>query len=299
MKSTDDNETPSISSEDSPGFAPINYALEALKWQYNWISLAGVLGLAVISGSGLPVVLAAGVELMYLSLVPQSSRFRRLVRSWKFAEEKKQQQRKLHDMLVSLPPDVLKRYSELELMCRGITRNYERLSSTSKMFVEQTERRLGGLLLAYLRLLGAFQLHREYLRNINPEEIQREIKQLEQRLDHEPPSVQTINQKRIEILSKRLVKFEKSQENGQVIDAQCAAIEDVLELIRDQSVSMRDPQQVNEQLDSLVRDVEHTEETVRQVESIFELATPESEFSALTLNTGSAGPSRANRRIRN
>jgi hypothetical protein len=88
------------------------------------------------------------------------------------------------------------------------------------------------------------------------------------------------------------VKFEKSQENGKVIDAQCAAIEDVLELIRDQSVSLRDPQQVNEQLDSLVRDVEHTEETVRQVEAIFELATPEAELSPPSLGAENVSPSR-------
>ena len=76
MKPTEDNEIPSIPSDESPGFAKVNYPVEAFKWQYNWISLAGILGLAVISGSGLLIVLAAGLELMYLSLVPQSSRSR-------------------------------------------------------------------------------------------------------------------------------------------------------------------------------------------------------------------------------
>jgi hypothetical protein len=33
---------------------------------------------------------------------------------------------------------------------------------------------------------------------------------------------------------------------------------------------MRDPQQLSDHLDSLVHDVEQTEETVREVESIFE-----------------------------
>ena len=53
-----------------------------------------------------------------------------------------------------------------------------------------------------------------------------------------------------------------------------------LQLIRDQSVTMRDPQQISDNLDSLVKDVEQTEETVREVESIFELsplASPEIE----------------------
>ena len=60
-----------------------------------------------------------------------------------------------------------------------------------------------------------------------------------------------------------------------MINAQCAATEDVLQLIRDQSVTMRDPQQVSDQLEGLVQDVEQTEQTVREVEAIFEMATPE------------------------
>jgi hypothetical protein len=87
--------------------------------------------------------------------------------------------------------------------------------------------------------------------------------------------VQEINRKRIEILTKRLEKFDKIRENRQVIDAQCAATEDVLQLIRDQSVTMRDPQQISDQLENLVQDVEQTEQTVKEVEAIFELATPD------------------------
>src|SRR5450759_2420341 len=66
-----------------------NFVKEALKWQYNWIGIAGAAAFAVISASGLPLVLAAGLELIYISVVPQSSRFRRLVRSWQYAEEKR------------------------------------------------------------------------------------------------------------------------------------------------------------------------------------------------------------------
>jgi hypothetical protein len=259
--------------------AEINYAAEAFKWQYNVIALAGVVAFSILSASGLPLILGAGAELMYLSLLPQSSRFRRLVRSWKYVEEKQQRERILQAMLANLPPDVCKRYAALQQMCTAIMGNYHLLSSTSQMFVEQTERRLSGLLKAYVRLLASYQAHREYLRHVSPIEIKREIETLQQRLDHDPESVQAINRKRIEILTKRLVKFDKSQENGKVIDAQCAAIEDVLELIRDQSVNLRDPQQVTDQLDSLVKDVEHTEETVREVEAIFELAAPDNDLA--------------------
>jgi hypothetical protein len=107
--------------------------------------------------------------------------------------------------------------------------------------------------------------------------------------------VQEINRRRIEILTKRLEKFEKMGENSKVIDAQCAAMEDVLELMVDQSVTMRDPQQVSDQLGNLVRDVEQTEENVRQVEAIFELAAPEM-TETLASSDSSAGPARSRAR---
>src|SRR5689334_11884816 len=131
-----------------PETGEINYAREALKWQYNVIGLAGVIAFSILSVSGLPLIIGAGAELMYLSLVPQSSRFRRLVRSWKYAEEKRQHERMLQGMLANLPPEVSKRYTALEQICTAIMGNYQMLSSTSQMFVEQTERRLGGLLKA-------------------------------------------------------------------------------------------------------------------------------------------------------
>jgi hypothetical protein len=120
--------------------------------------------------------------------------------------------------------------------------------------------------------LNAAFHHRQYLRATNPDQIRKEAEHLEKDLARDSPKVQEINRKRIEILKKRIEKYEKVRENCEVIDAQCAAVEDVLQLIRDQSVTMRDPQQINDHLESLVKDVEHTEETVRELESIFELS---------------------------
>jgi hypothetical protein len=260
---------------DDLGLTQINFVREALKWQYNWIGLAGAAAFALVSGTGLPLVLAAGLELIYLSLVPQSSAFRRLVRSWKYAEEKRKKEMTLTAMFMELPQEMRTRYSALDSICRAIRSNYTRLSSTSQMFLEQMEQKLQGLLQAYLRLLFAARQAAEYLRTTDPEDIKRDLAKLQKSLESDPPKVQEINRKRVEILTKRLEKFEKVRENQKVVDAQCAALEDVLMLIRDQSVTMRDPQQVSDQLENLVHDVEQTEETVRQVEAIFEMASPE------------------------
>ncbi len=281
------------------GIDNTNFVKAALKWQYNWIGLAGAAAFALVSGSGFPLLLAAGLELIYVSLVPQSSRFRRLVRSWQYAEEKRKNEVNLQALFQEIPPEMRLHYAKLDELCCSIRENYSRLSSTSQIFVKEMQDRLDGLLQGYLRLLNAEHQHLQYLRNTNPETIKREHDLLERTLASEPAKVQEINRKRIEILAKRLEKCNKIHENCEVIHAQCAATEDVLQLIRDQSVTLRDPQQVSDQLEGLVHDVEQTEQTVREVESIFELATPE---NSLTFNPASSDSNVVNRpqtRVRN
>jgi hypothetical protein len=251
------------------GQKSINFLKEAFHIQYNWIALGAAGAFALVSGSLLPVLLAAGAELMYLSIIPNNRQFQRLVRSWKLAEEKQQTQQSLADLLKHLPGDLQTRYIKLAEVCGGIRANFSQLSSTSQIFVQQMDTRLEGLLHGYARLLQAAYQQRQYAKTVDPEAIKGEVASLQKRLTSDPPKVQEIDKKRIEILNKRLDKCEKIGENRQVVDAQIAAVEDVLQLVRDQSITMRDPQQVSDQLENLVHDVEQTEETVKQMEAIF------------------------------
>jgi len=273
----------------------VSFVKEAFKIQYNWITLAGLGALAVISGSALPIILAGGLELMYLAVVPQNSRFQRLVRSWRFAEEQKAREQKLGDMLRALPSDMQTRYVNLAQVCGSIRQNYSQLSSTSQLFVQQMDTRLQGLLNGYTRLLNAAAQQRQYLKTSDPDSIKKAIASLQQHINQDPAKVQEINKKRIEILSKRLEKYQKIVENRQVVDAQCSAVEDVLQLVRDQSVTMRDPQQVSDQLANLVHDVEQTEQTVQQVESIFNSLTPDMEGIMDDVSSSSSSSSAAQR----
>jgi hypothetical protein len=248
---------------------------EAFNLQYNWIALAGAGAFALISGSFLPIILAAGVELMYLAVVPHNFRFQRLVRSWKFSEQQKQAQQKLSDMLRSLPAEMQSRYIHSAQVCNSIRSNFAQFSSTSQIFLQQIDSRLQGLLNGFARLLLAAAQQQHYMKSTDANDIKREIAALQKTLNSDPPKVQEINKKRIEILTKRQEKFDKICENRKVVDAQCAAVEDVLMLVQDQSVTMRDPQQVSDRLENLVHDVEQTEQTVQQVEAIFNDMSPD------------------------
>jgi hypothetical protein len=275
---------------DEAGLSQHDYVKAALKWQYNWIGLAGAAAFAVISGTGLPLVVAAGLEMMYVALVPQSSPFRRLVRSWKYADQKREHQKRLDEMYRNIPPEMRSRYTYVQQVAAAIRANYSQLSYASQVFATQMDAKLAGLLEGYVRLLYTAHTHREYLKSLNPEQVRSEAAFLEQSLAKAPAKVQEINQRRIEILGKRVAKFEKIRENSQVIEAQCSAIEDVLQLIRDQSVTMRDPQEVSEQLDHLVQDVEQTEQSVKEMEEIFALASPDAEEPHLPVSNENPPP---------
>ena len=249
-----------------------SYIKEAFQWQYNLIALGGAAAASVISASPLPLLLAAGVELMYMATVPNMASFRRLVRSRHYEAEKKQHDDALQGLLYALPIASQERYQQLQAICTAIRANLAQLSSTSQIFVSQLDGRLDGLLAAFVRLSNYGGQHAQYLKTTNADSIKREISALATQLPKDPLRVQEVNRKRIEILEKRLEKFGKIQENRQVIDAQCRAIEDVLQLIREQSMTMADPQQVSERLDSLVRDVESTEDSVREIEGIFQMS---------------------------
>ena len=258
-----------------PEHEEINFVKEAFNLQYNWIVLGGACLFAILSGSLLPIILAGGAELMYLAIVSQNPRFQRLVRSWKLGEALKQRQVQFAEMLNSLSPEAKGRYFKLAQVCGSVRANFAQLSATSKIFLQQMDSRLDGLLHAYARLLLVTTQQQQYLKSTDLNEIKRAIAALERDMDSEPAKVQDINKKRIEILTKRVEKYQKICENQEVVNAQCSAVEDVLHLVRDQSVTMRDPQQVTDQLENLVRDVEQTEQTVQQVEAIFGSMAPD------------------------
>ena len=272
----------------------INFVKEAFHLQYNWIAMVSAGAFALVSGSFLPIILVGGLELMYLAIVPQNWRFQRLVRSWKFSEQQQKKQQQLGDLLRMLPADLQSRYIHAAQVCGSIRTNFAQFSSTSQIFLQQIDTRLQGLLNGYARLLSSAAQQQQYLKTAEQDGIKHEIASLQKSLSSDPPKVQEINKKRIEILNKRLEKFDKISENRKVVDAQCSAVEDVLMLVRDQSVTMRDPQQVSERLDSLVKDVEQTEQTVQQVEAIFSGMSPDLD-GLMAMDDISSPPSNPNR----
>jgi hypothetical protein len=249
-----------------------NYLAHAFKSQYNLIGLGTALGFSVISLSPLPLLIAAGLELVVLPLVSGNERFQRLVRA-RLSEEAEQhrenrQRVESAEMLAAMPELERARYRALGALANEIRQNYKGMNSTSQMLLEQLVGKLDFLLSFYLRMRYSLSRYTAYFNSTDPERIQERIAMLDHEISAGPERVQQIKARTRGVLVKRLERYQKALENRDLIDAQTETIQEVLQLLRDQSYSMRDPRSITDQLDGLVSAAEETERGVKDMEDL-------------------------------
>ncbi|HEV8254914.1 MAG TPA: hypothetical protein VGQ78_09170, partial [Vicinamibacteria bacterium] len=118
------------------------------------------------------------------------------------------------------------------------------------------------------RMRYSLMRYHAYFSTTDPERIQERIAMLEHEMAAGPERVQQIKARTRLVLQKRLDRYQKALENRQLVEAQTETVEEVLQLLRDQSYSMRDPRTITEQLDGLVSSAEDTERGVRDLEEL-------------------------------
>jgi len=278
-----------------------NFLAHAFKSQYNLIGLVTALGFTALSGTLFPLVIAAGVELIVLPLVSGNPRFQRLVRARLSQDEDQaaaqRTQKEAWEMLKDLPSPEQQRYRALQGLAGEIRQNYKALDSSSQMLVEELVRKLDFLLSFYLRMRYSLMRYHAYFSTTDPERIQERMAMLEHEMTAGPERIQQIKARTRNVLEKRLERYQKALENRQLVEAQTETVEEVLQLLRDQSYSMRDPRTITEQLDGLVSSAEDTERGVRDLEELMAIEKdallPAGEDIEAELEAGRSAPSRA------
>jgi hypothetical protein len=249
-----------------------NFLSLAFRSQYNLIGLGTAVGFSVLSLNPLPLILAAGAELVILPLVAASPRYQRLVRARMAEQERTEREaRKASEtqaLLRELPDGERQRYRGLETLAAEIRQNYKGLDSSSQMLLDELVRKLDFLLSFYLRMRQSVLRYESYFATTDPKRIEQRIRGLEREAEEGPARIKEVKARTRNVLEKRLVRYRKAEENRQLVDAQTETVQEVLQLLRDQSYSMRDPRSIAEQLDGLVSSAEETERGVRDMEEI-------------------------------
>jgi hypothetical protein len=256
-------------SEGRPARDEPNFLVEAFKSQYNLIGLGTAVGFAILSGSFLPMLVAAGLELTLLPFAERWARYRRALEARPGREAAPRSEHS--DMLNALTHDERQRYRTLEVLSGEIRSNYKGLDSSSQVLLDDLVRKLEFLLAFYLRMRYSLNRYASYFATTDPDEIRYRIGELDKEIGSGPERVRAIKARTKAVLQKRFDRWGKAKENKDMIEAQTETVQEVLRLLRDQSYSIRDPREITEQLDGLVSSAEETERGVKDMEDLLEM----------------------------
>ncbi len=251
----------------------INYTREAFLHPWNLGFLIGMM-LLVFFTTGPDtfwdealLIFTVASELLYLGTVPNMERFRRAVRSRKLAEATRPPSER--DLFQQLNRSSQRRYLRLVKLKEAIAANYQRLSPASQGLLESHLKKIDDLLKSFLNLLSLKERHERFLQVTSEEDLTEAIEQLKEEIKEASPRVRAIKQRRMDILQKRLLRIQKAHENLEILEAQLATIEDVIQYIHEQSLTLRNPEELSFQLDTLLSETEETEALVQELEDIF------------------------------
>ena len=95
--------------------------------------------------------------------------------------------------------------------------------------------RMDALLFSFVRLLSTLDSYRRYLTSTDRKAIEKELAGLSQELAHgdESGKVREVKQRRVEILGKRLERFDRAAESRELISHQLASIDDFMRLLHE------------------------------------------------------------------
>ncbi len=252
----------------------INYTREAFYLPLNLTFLLGAMAVALgVSFVDVPwlmdvvLMVSFGLELVYLGTMPKNERFKRVIRSKKAAVHARPQSQK--ELFKQLNPVNQRRYAHVRKQEADIRQNYRKLNYASQGMLDSHLAKISGLLDSYLKLLFQNERYESTRRMATGKEVQATIVKLTEDMKDDSPRVRAIKERRLRILKQRLDRSEKGAENLEIIEAQLETIEDVIKYIDEQSLTLRNPEAISFQLDTLLSEVEETQASVVEMEEVF------------------------------
>lgn len=248
----------------------INYTKEAFLHPANLVCLlAGTVSALLfidvgIISSGI-MTFTIGAELIYLGVVPQLPSYRKNVRLKKKREQNQDSGDKT--LFYNLDARSQKRFLVLKHITKEVKKNFETLPYSSKGMLEHIQKKMEELLSTYLNLLDMNQKYQIYMNSEVEEEIRKEVEQQESKMeDIDSEKLKATRQRRLNILNKRLNKFDVAKEKYLICETHLETIEDAIRFIYEQSMTMPNAEDVGTQLDYLLEEMEETTQIIDELD---------------------------------
>lgn len=244
------------------------YLKEAFFNIWNYSILAALIALGYYFRHPYFYLFALGIEGSVLYKISSNPRFQRAIKA-KYSgflpvvdQDENQRIRKL------LNQEHQSQLTKFETIYQQIRQTVENLNSPSSSIWELGLSKLEFLLGTYSRMLYFHQKYNEHLSQVDRDRIKQQIQTIDRELINRTGRIAELKQKNKEILSQRLEKIEKAKENREVIEAELEVMFNTINLLKDQTISMGDPQGISEQIDTVLANMEDTEVLIKEMDSL-------------------------------
>jgi hypothetical protein len=237
--------------------------------QYQAILLGGAALASLVTVNPVPLLVWLGSELVLLPIL-DSGPLRRVVARRKLAKARAQAEAARGRLLGALTPDHARRYAAMEELGRQIELNYQGLTGISQVYLAEQRRKLDLVLQGYLHRLMALQRYERMPASRNSREIQEEIADLERERAAPglPPRAAAALEKNLDLKRRLLASLGEVRGTLKALHTELDSIESLLEVLHQNSISLRDPQAISQELDEIVRQSEDSEKIVREMEGL-------------------------------
>lgn len=247
---------------------PINYFAEAFKTPWNF----GIVGVLIALGSILKfhpyfLVFSFALEIGALSLIASNKRFQRVIRARRNIPLAMPDFSELDQLRKTLDEDHLASFRKFEEICRQIQQNADIVDEPRSTLLGGAIGKLEQFGTTFLRMLASHQNYVRYLSQVDRDRIVQEMTRIERDIDGKTGRVIELKQKNREILAQRLDRIEKARENREIVEAELEVMINTLNLLRDQTISITDPQGISIQIDTVLETMRDTDELVREIDN--------------------------------
>jgi hypothetical protein len=236
---------------------------------YNLSLLTGGLAAALLTANPILALGALGLEALWLLHAPDSRRLRALLWDPRFerlkralaAKERARRMAGLSDTERARVGAIVERHEQIRMLAA------ENPSFAADMLQEELEK-TDRLVDAFVEMALTCDRYVSYLRAVDADGLDRDRKRFEKAAaDAGDDATQAgIAKRNLAIVVKRIEKLEEIRRYLKVARGQLDLIDNSFQLIADQIVTMRSPQELSGQLDELLDGVEAVRQTNREAE---------------------------------
>ncbi len=256
----------------------INYTKEAFFSPMHLVGIGVIAALTVLGALLLPalgvepqsvILMGGGLELILLSTISNNPRFIRAVNA-KYQKDIDAfyKTKTIVDYYNAMTQESQVRFDSLRKRIREVRDSFKKINTNAPGLVNNFMTKLSSIESSYARLL----YFKDKFPQLAGEQIMQktvmEIDKLNQELKTASGRLKQIKEKRLRLLQMRMDNYYKVGENREVIEEQLQTIEEMVEYIKDQPMTLQNTEREDIMIDNLLFETEQTQESLEEIESL-------------------------------